>query len=409
MGLPSDNRPTSRVPEWDGIRGVAILLVVFFHYIFGALESNNSAVAHGIRAVFPLSWSGVDLFFVLSGFLIGGILMDQRESPNYFKTFYVRRVCRIVPVYFAWLVLFFVLAWAFSAAISHEWYSTLFKREIPHFPRWGYFLFLQNLYMAKSSLLGSPWLAATWSLAVEEQFYLLLPLMLWFIRPKHRFPVFIVLIALVPVFRTYLFLFHSGTFVYVLLPCRADALLLGALCACVMREPVWFSRVQRNRRWLQVSFVLLLLGVAGLTAFVRGRSENSVFDSFEMDTFGFTWIALFYACFLMLATTAKDGLVARVLRNRVLRHFGLIAYGMYLFHMAVDTLMHGALLGKSTEINTFTDLGVTALAFGVTWLLAVLSWNFFEKPIIRWGHSFSYGKRTVVAPEAVPLTRSESL
>jgi peptidoglycan/LPS O-acetylase OafA/YrhL len=397
MASMADSRTTARIPELDGIRGVAILLVVFYHYIYGTVQSDAGEVAGFIRAVFPLSWSGVDLFFVLSGFLIGGILMDQRESGSYFKTFYIRRVCRIVPLYFAWLILFLILAWLVTMGYPSEWVSTIFNREIPHFPRWGYFLFLQNLYIAKAGVFGSPWLAATWSLAVEEQFYLLLPLALWFIRPGKRFSVFVFLIALVPVLRTCFFLFHSSTFVYVLLPCRADALLLGTLCACLVREPRWFSILDRNRSWLCVLFVILLLGMGGLTAFVRGP-EISVFNSFEMMTFGFTWIALFYACLLLMVATAKTGALARVLRSRLLRHFGLIAYGMFLMHMAVDSLAHGLLLGKSCDIRGPIDIVVTALAFLVTWLLAVLSWRLLEQPIIRWGHSFRYTREGEATP-----------
>lgn len=389
MALPANNRATARIPEWDGIRGVAILLVVFYHYVFGTVQSDAGGLSAFIRAVFPMSWSGVDLFFVLSGFLIGGILMDQRESANYFRTFYIRRVCRIVPLYFAWMILFFVLARALSPASASGWYPVIFNQEIPHFPKWGYFLFLQNLFVAKTGLFGSPWVGTTWSLAVEEQFYLLLPATLWFIRPNKRFPVLVVLITLVPILRTCFFLFRPATFVYVLLPCRADALLLGVLCAYLIREPACFSRLNCHRPWLRVSFVILLLGVAGLTAFVRGTAM-SIFNSFEMVTFGYTWIALFYACFLLMATSSRTSVLARVLRSRILRHFGLIAYGMFLMHMAVDVLAHGLIQGKSTDLRNFADVTVTAVAFFVTWILALISWNFLEKPIIRWGHSFKY-------------------
>jgi peptidoglycan/LPS O-acetylase OafA/YrhL len=270
MVSSSNSQAINRVPEWDGIRGVAILIVVFYHFIYGAVSYNTGGISGFIRAVFPLGWSGVDLFFVLSGFLIGGILMDQHESGNYFKTFYLRRVCRIVPLYFVWLILFLILRLVVSRGNSLDWRSAVFDREIPRFPLWGYFLFLQNLYTAKTMLFGSPWLAATWSLAVEEQFYLLLPLVLWLIRPKQRFLILAFLIVLVPVSRTLFYLYHSSTFFYVLLPFRADALLLGTLCAYLLREPRWRSGLERNRPWLVVAFFILLLGMAGLTAFVRG-------------------------------------------------------------------------------------------------------------------------------------------
>lgn len=404
MASTADSRTTARIPEWDGIRGVAILLIIFYHYIYGTVPGNAGGVAGVIKAVFPLGWSGVDLFFVLSGFLIGGILMDQRESGNYFKTFYLRRVCRIVPLYFLWLILFLILRLVVSRGNSLDWRSAVFDREIPHFPLWGYFLFLQNLYTAKTMLFGSPWLAATWSLAVEEQFYLLLPLVLWFIRPKQRFLILAFLIVLVPVSRTLFYLYHSSTFFYVLLPFRADALLLGTLCAYLLREPRWRSHLEHNRPWLGVAFFILLLGMAGLTAFVGGPA-TAVITSFEMSTFGYTWIALFYACLLLLVGTAKNGALSRILRNSWLRHFGLIAYGMFLMHMVVNCMVHGLIVGNNGEIRGFSDFAVTILAFVVTWLLAALSWRFLETPIIRWGHSFKYvSKEKIPEPESVSTT-----
>jgi peptidoglycan/LPS O-acetylase OafA/YrhL len=389
MASPADSRTTARVPEWDGIRGLAILLVVFYHYIYGAVPKAAGGAAGLVRAVFPLSWSGVDLFFVLSGFLIGGILMKQYGAENYFKIFYVRRVCRIIPLYFAWLILFLVLAWAVGSPNSIEWRSVIFDREIPHFQRWGYFLFLQNFFTAKTGLFGSPWLAPTWSLAVEEQFYLLMPLVLWFTRPNKRLPVLITLIVLVPLLRTYLFLFHSSIFVYVLLPCRADALLLGVLCAYLIREPRHFEKLKRNRSALAIAFIILALGVCGLTAYVHG-DDAFAFNVFEMVTFGFTWIAMFYACLLLLVATTPSGAITAIFRTRLLQHFGLIAYGMFLMHMVINSLVHGLILGKTAEIKNLTDLLVTLVAFLATWFLAALSWNFFEQPIIRWGHSFRY-------------------
>jgi peptidoglycan/LPS O-acetylase OafA/YrhL len=406
MAVTADSRATARIPEWDGIRGLAILLVVFYHYIYGAVPDNTGGATGIIRAAFSLTWSGVDLFFVLSGFLIGGILMNQYGAGNYFKTFYIRRACRIIPLYFAWLILFLILAWVIAPPNSSDWLATVFNREIPHFPRWGYFLFLQNLFTGKTGLFGSPWLSPTWSLAVEEQFYLLLPLLLWFTRPSKRFPVLIFLIALVPALRTYLFLFHSSVYVYVLLPCRADALLLGVLCAYLIREPRHFEKLQRHRWLLATVFIILGLGIGGLTSYVHGRDSFS-FTSFEMVTFGFTWIAMFYACLLLIVAVTPTWAIAALFRTRLLRHFGLIAYGMFLMHMVVNSMAHGALLGKSCEIGSFSDAAVTALAFVVTWLLALLSWKFFEQPIIRWGHSFSYAsKKKVTSTETVPIASS---
>jgi peptidoglycan/LPS O-acetylase OafA/YrhL len=98
-----------RVPELDGLRGVAILIVIVYHYVGTGPKSPPGSVLGIVRDSFRIGWSGVDLFFILSGFLIGGILLDARSSPKYFQTFYLRRVHRILPIYYL-LVAVYALA-----------------------------------------------------------------------------------------------------------------------------------------------------------------------------------------------------------------------------------------------------------------------------------------------------------
>ena len=156
---PLEIRSNSRIPELDGVRGVAILLVVLYHYLYmGNFGTGPFAVF--IAKITSLGWTGVDLFFVLSGFLIGGILLDHRASGNYFKTFYVRRVCRILPVYFLWVGLFFVLGWLLSSKASTWWYLHNFV-PLPHCPVWSYLVFLQNFWMAKMATTAPAWSVTT--------------------------------------------------------------------------------------------------------------------------------------------------------------------------------------------------------------------------------------------------------
>lgn len=331
--------------------------------------------------------------------------MDHRGAKNYFKAFYIRRFCRIFPLYFLWLALTLLCSWLLLSQNAPKWWAAMFQQEIPKFPKWGYALFLQNFYSAKTGLFGSPWLGPTWSLAVEEQFYVLLPLAVRFFIPRKPTGVLILLVALVPIFRTYLFLCHPGIFVYVLLPCRADALLLGVLCAHLVRDPNCLRQLQSNRSWLYVGFGILFLGMVFLT--VSARSEVlSTLNSFEMVTFGFSWIALFYSCLLLIVVTARTSRFAGLMRIRLLRHFGLIAYGVFLIHLAIRDVAFGLILGTSAlPIDTFAGAATTFVAFLVTWLLAVVSWNFLEKPIIRWGHSFDYTSGAEAKAEPVPASQ----
>jgi peptidoglycan/LPS O-acetylase OafA/YrhL len=177
---------------------LAILLVVFHHYLSGRLQPNSNPIVECLNSASALSWSGVDLFFVLSGFLIGGILLDQRHTENYFKTFYIRRVCRIFPLYFLWLTLFIILNRLFSPSLHQHWQVDAFG---PRYPNWTYALFLQNFLIAKKEIFGPHWLGTTWSLAIEEQFYLVAPLLIRFL-PLRKLPyVLVSIILLVPLLR----------------------------------------------------------------------------------------------------------------------------------------------------------------------------------------------------------------
>jgi peptidoglycan/LPS O-acetylase OafA/YrhL len=390
-----------RIPELDGLRGLAILLVLFDHYLYGGLQPEAGILYSFVHAVFPLTWSGVDLFFVLSGFLIGGILMDQRQTENYFKTFYVRRVCRIFPIYFLWVLLFVVCSGLVSPHVQPPWAVPLFNRQ--GIPDWSYFAFLQNFPTAKTGLFGSAWLAVTWSLAVEEQFYLCMPLLVW-LTPVRKLPyVLAILIILVPVFRLCLYLYYPQFFVYVLLPGRADSLLIGALCACWIRQEHSRSRLEKHRNGLFLAFAVLLVGMGWLTIKAETPGFWCMARSFDMISWGYSWIALFYACLLLIVITGTKGVIAGLMRFSPLRYLGIISYCVYLVHMAVLVLVHGWMLGEPAVITNLMSGAVTFTAFGTTLLLAALSWHSFEKPIIKWGHSFAYhGHKTR------PVTRGTS-
>jgi peptidoglycan/LPS O-acetylase OafA/YrhL len=223
-----------RIPELDGIRGMAIAMVIVWHYFSAPSIANGfpagSALAY-LQAACRLSWSGVDLFFVLSGFLIGGILLDSRESPNYFRTFYTRRFFRIVPIYAAMLVL------------THPLMQPLDRHQVGRW--WICPLFLQNFWMAAKNDWGL-W-AVTWSLAVEEQFYLTLPLIIRKVNLQTHVWLISAAIATSPVLRSLIFIFapHHLLAAFVLMPCRADALLLGVLGAVLVRDLEWKEKLER--------------------------------------------------------------------------------------------------------------------------------------------------------------------
>src|SRR5262249_34841992 len=162
-------------------------------YVPCQIHADPGTTAAHVARCFSLCWCGVDLFFVLSGFLIAGILLDNRTATNYFSVFYTRRICRIFPLYFLVLGLFILLL----ATGAREWTSLTWLFHDP-MPLWSYATFTQNVPMALQSTLGAGWMEVTWSLAVEEQFYFVIPLLVWLFPRRTLAVIAILLIFLAP-------------------------------------------------------------------------------------------------------------------------------------------------------------------------------------------------------------------
>lgn len=366
---------SGRVPELDGIRGIAIGMVLIAHH-FEVVTRPGSALAYALVPL-RLGGTGVDLFFVLSGFLIGGILLDARESSNYFRVFYTRRFFRIVPIYAILLVSAGLVRYLSDAGIIRG-FSEIFVGRLP----WWYFAtFLQNVGMSIHQVWGTFPLGVTWSLAVEEQFYLTLPLLIRFLDRRALLRFILLAIAGAPLLRAFFF-HHDPTNLftwYTLMPCRADSLLLGVLGAIMLREP-------RLRDWFldhrRLSSLVLGFFLAGY-AFVGWRSPK---DRWFMPTIGFTLLALIYLGFLLYALLYRDSWISRCLRWKWLCGLGVIAYGTYLFH----EFLLGMFFRRTPWIYSWHDVGLSLLALAVTIVFCRLSWVYFEKPLVKIGHRTSY-------------------
>lgn len=368
-----------RIPELDGLRGLAILSVLFWHYGHYYAPAPGS-IGAWLPPLLRLAWSGVDLFFVLSGFLIGGILIANRKARNYWRVFYVRRACRIFPLYFVVLAAF-VLA---TATITPQPSNWLLKQEPPF---WNYPLFLQNFGMAYYNSFGSDFLGPTWSLAVEEQFYLVLPFVVLLVRPVALPWVLGGLICLAPMLRLHWLTADHFLSSYVLMPCRADALLLGVLCAWAVQQPDVARWLESRRSLLFAAFGTLLAGSVALAA------QYQLFYHPMMMLIGFTWLALMYATALLLAVSSKETPLKRILRVPVLRKLGDIAFGVYLLHVPIVDLLHLWIYDAVPKIETPAQFGVTLAAFALTIFVAQASFVVFEKPIIGFGHRFKFSRK----------------
>jgi peptidoglycan/LPS O-acetylase OafA/YrhL len=374
----------SRIPQLDGIRGAAILLVILWHYIVLPSDSLAKNWAAIFSRVGLLTWSGVDLFFVLSGFLIGGILVDAKDSSSYFKPFYVRRAFRILPIYLL-LVLGYELLWRLT---PHS--SFLAQTLGTPMPLFISLTFLQNFWLARHSW-NNVFLTLTWSLAVEEQFYLLLPAIVRFV-PRRRLPLLAIVMALlVATIRSLLYLRYGsswGVAAYTLIYCRADALMLGVFCALLWREPT-VRQLLALRPWLLRSAVIFFSGGCAVLWFKRWGM-----GSLPMCTLGFTCIALFYSSLLLSALVNQQGIWARLFRLKALGFIGTIAYGMYLYHVLVLSAVFQIFRRGRASLSSPLDWLAVAFSFVITLSLSFLSWKYFESFLVEIGHRFTYGTKS---------------
>jgi len=374
-----------RIPALDGLRGIAILLVLLRHAIFGVTSvqgiETHSRFANFVIACGQLSWSGVDLFFVLSGFLIGGILLDARSSPRYFQTFYIRRAYRILPLYFLiiGLSLFPHLLAQFSAARAAH------TTPLP-LPWWSYATFTQNFWMAYRGVFGPSGMGITWSLAIEEQFYLTIPLLVRNVRSRNLGIVLLMVIACAPWLRVLLHssMTYPGLASYVLMPTRADALCLGVLAALLVRNALFWSWLQSNRRILWSVTGAFFLGMVYMT----WQGYDAL--SFPMTTWGFSWLAAFYTCILLIVISSSGAPLSRILQNPSLMRLGTLAYCSYLVHVAIMNALRHPLKAHFPQFPVGAWLAGGILGIALTLSVAALSYRYFEKPLLRRGHQYAY-------------------
>jgi peptidoglycan/LPS O-acetylase OafA/YrhL len=374
---------TSRLPELDGLRAIAILLVLFSHHLAPIPIAS-------IRYVVEMGWVGVDLFFVLSGFLIGGILLDQRRATNYYRVFYLRRFLRIVPLY-ALLVVPGLLILGFGLQ-SHFAGHSLANQSVTGL--WLCAFFLQNIGFA-FGFYTPAYLGPTWSVAVEEQFYLLLPPLVRNLDAGKLLRILILAIVFAPLLRGILFLMFGDKVIetcYVLLPCRWDSLLLGVVSAIAFRDAKFRAWLGGRLRRLQTLWWLLGAGSIALLFSSAGRLDP------KLSIVGYTLIDAWFACTLLLAVTNPPGGLHRFLGLRAFKPVATISYGLYLIQSpmaaVVKSLFHFAHL-QSPEIG-WTETGVALLSMSLTTVAAALSWKFFESRMIRVGHQYRY-QQTVIA------------
>lgn len=350
-----------RIAALDGVRGLAILLVLMMHCLYIAPLVGVDIGSHPYARLAMLGWSGVDVFFVLSGFLITGILVrgkGQRAGP-YFRNFYMRRSLRIFPLYYVVICLLLYVLPNRPPATGSEQMS--------------YLLYYQNIrYACFGELAFDPARLITWSLAIEEQFYLVWPALVWFTSERALRRVCIAMVAIAIALRFVLITSgFEGT--HFLTPCRMDALAVGALLSLMPPPRTWFGATTT------------VLGIAGLitAAYATG---NSTPESTGQQMWGVIAALLLGVGLLCLARTSRS--LQPLFTLLPLRSLGKYSYCIYLTHFLVIEFMAGQVLKwqPATLLSLREDYSPILLVLAFTlvcgtaaWLLAILSWHTFEK------------------------------
>jgi peptidoglycan/LPS O-acetylase OafA/YrhL len=381
------------IPTLDGMRGLAVILVLVFHFAWtfpGDFTTAPTSLAEHVavraHALLWSGWTGVDLFFVLSGYLItrGLVAPSKRPTGQRLKMFWMRRVLRIFPLYYAFIIVGTIVA--VGVAGMSAWV-----------PGPSYWIYMQNYALAFDDEVLR-WTAHFWSLAIEEQFYFIWPIVAILVSRRRLIPTILVLVPAVVVLRGLLIfkgaqipafahLFHDqegiAKFVYRATFTRADGLLLGAFVAVTQREVTHPVSVAWRRLRFPI-FISTALALAGLYILANGLND---YDRRIM-AIGYVTLALFFAASISMCSDAVIGeRTRRFLSWRPLVACGKVSYGMYIFHWVLVILLVPRLvpMQKGMDVTTQMALVTGVIVFGIAfvYVLAEISFRFFETPFLK--------------------------
>ncbi len=364
------------MPALDGLRGLAILMVFMVHANF-LIGDSPHALGHTRYLLFGGFWSGVDLFFVLSGFLITGILLATKDSPAYYKSFFARRMLRIFPLYYL-----FVLV----AVSVHR--SSFNGRDISSLL--FYYYNLHHVWTARNL----PWVPAFWSLSVEEQFYIIWPFAVASLSNKSLRRLCIAGMVLALGLRLYLMprstVFQVASYFTL---CRTDGLFAGALLAIWRRDAMCWKRVQHFAFPVGAISAIAIVGIfiwsGHFFDWVLVRQVTTFrHSSFLIVGPGISLLAILFATLVAKATS--QGVVYRIFLAWPLRRMGRYSYGMYVYHFAIMLLLDSRIIAWERH-HAFRGMHMFLLlpsSFVLTYLVSVISFHVYEQPILSFKRFF---------------------
>jgi peptidoglycan/LPS O-acetylase OafA/YrhL len=374
LALPArivDSEP-SRIGALDGLRGVAVSLVLLHH--FPHVQTTGLAQRWASYVIDNL-WCGVDLFFVLSGFLITGVLLRTRNQPHYLRNFYARRSLRIFPLAFLMLGICFLLAATVPA--TRGAFGEAFENQA-----W-WWLYGVNLFITRANSWVGGELNHFWTLAIEEQFYLAWPLVVLLSGRRGVVVASAILLAAAPAFRWWMTMVELCPGNHIFTFARVDGLAAGALLAIVPTERLRSVRGQRY------AWIAAIGGFAGVVCLVWTLNRPLLFvDPFAVPVF--TLLAVGFAAVVALAMSSP--LVAAMLSLAPLRGLGTISYGIYILHLPLRPLINPIAQYCVDAVDGNFWIGTTirfTVACAITIPVAWMSWRLIETPFLRLKRRFA--------------------
>ena len=366
---PAASTGQSHIPALDGVRAVAILLVI--PHNVDLLRPPLPLAAYPAALLMHSGWIGVQLFFVLSGFLITGNLLDSRESPNYFRVFFGHRALRILPLYYSVLLLTFVVV-PILGLMPPE-----LRETAPH-QVWLWTFLVNWTAPFGWAVYG---FGHFWSLAVEEQFYLLWPVVVLRLEPRRLLKTCVAIAGGALALRIVLLSLHTpSAAIYMFTVCRMDALAFGAAAAILARSPGSLAYIRSSASKLALTALVVL----GLT--LVGTGEFAMTDP-RTQSIGYTTLSFAFAVIILLTTVPASGMwaiIMRMLAWKPLRLVGRYSYGMYVFHLPLHVFFGVPLLNRfAPHMSHRLALTYTAAVTLVTFLLAALSFELFESRFLK--------------------------
>jgi peptidoglycan/LPS O-acetylase OafA/YrhL len=380
---------SSRVhlPLLDGLRGVAILMVLLCHFVYYRNLSPGS-IGSAITTVTGYGWLGVDLFFVLSGFLITGILYDTKEAACYFKYFYARRALRIFPLYYTYLA---CVCLSLATYLWLRGYDPLFVRSLKD-GAWAS-LYLTNIEIVRKGSMVTFAFGHFWSLAVEEQFYFIWPLVVLHTTGKQLKVLCLLTVGGAILARWAASAGGLGGTALVLMPCRADSLAMGAFIALAARNPAEFVTLGKFARYV------FPVGLCALILCIHAAGEF-IHLNLLLTAASFT----FAGALALAITMPHDTIAGIILGCSWLRAFGKYSYGLYVLNQPFAFFPGSVRLYGYLAAHFHSELAATLVravgGIGLSFTAAWLSWHILEKRCLKLKKFFALDRRS---PETLVL------